>query len=84
MKELDGAGSEAARVFTVLRRAPCPEALQLLLTGLVREQHLCSVADFLGVQQAVGVVKAQDICRDRAVTEREPSSCALLVMWGTR
>lgn len=69
MKELGGAGSEAASVFMVPRRACCSEALQLLLAGFVWEQHLCSVADFLGVQEAVGVVKAQDICKDREGTE---------------
>lgn len=68
MKELNRAGSEAVRVFTALRRACCLEALQLLLTGLVWEQHLCCVADLLGMQEAIGVVKAQDICEDEEVT----------------
>ncbi|OBS80703.1 hypothetical protein A6R68_21086, partial [Neotoma lepida] len=78
VKELNGVGSEAARVFTALRRAPCPEALQLLLTGLVREQHLSSVADFLGMQKAIGVVKAQDICKDRETSTAGFQRCRRL------
>lgn len=41
------------------------ETLNLLLRGLVGQQHLYGVADLLGVYQAVGVVEAQDVCRDR-------------------
>lgn len=41
------------------------ETLNLLLRGLVGQQHLDGVADLLGVYQAVGVVEAQDVCRDR-------------------
>lgn len=55
----------------------CLETLNLLLGGLVGEQHLHSVADPLGMHQAVGVVKAQDVCKDGEVSKQsEPGTSA--------
>lgn len=39
----------------------CPQLLQLLFRGFVWKQDLHSVADLLGMNEAVGVVKPQDI-----------------------
>jgi len=50
------------------------ETLNLLLGGLVGEQHLYGVADLLGVYQAVGVVEAQDVCRDRGGSRQSKPS----------